>query len=223
MHWLSGTVGRKVFMGVTGGFMILFAVLHLLGTLSSLAGPYTVNSYAMKLRGLGPLFWAYRVFMVSALAVHVVLGVLLTMENWNAKPHRYAVKRMLKATFAGETMLWSGLLLLAFLAYHLLQFTFHATPDVVAAVDAEGRFDVFAMMRNSLRIAPVALIYVAATGVLFLHLSHGIRSVFQTLGAATDKTLPQFHAFGMTLSAAFLAGYGALPLLILAGVGVFGR
>jgi succinate dehydrogenase / fumarate reductase cytochrome b subunit len=210
-------------MGVTGGFMVLFAVLHLFGTLSSLGGADTVNAYAVALRSLGPLFWGYRVFMAAVLAVHVTAGVLLAMENWGAKPHRYAVKRMLKATFAGETMLWSGLLLLAFLLFHVLQFTFHATPDVVVASDAEGRFDVFTMMRESLRIAPVALSYVAAMAVLFLHLSHGIQSIFQTIGVSTDRTRPQYHVLGIALSAVFFAGYAALPVLVLAGAGVFGR
>jgi len=61
------------------------------------------HTYAAKLHGLGPFVWVFRIFMGAMLAVHVVFGVLLTLENSAANPGKYAVKKMLKATFASET------------------------------------------------------------------------------------------------------------------------
>jgi len=223
MQLLSNTVGRKVLMGVTGLFMVLFVVVHLLGNSSIFAGPDGINAYAEKLHALGPFVWVFRIFMGAMLAIHILFGVLLTVENWGANPDKYAVKKMLKATFASETMIWTGLLLLSFLAYHLLQFTLRITPDVVLGNDAKGRFDVFTMVRGSFRILPIALIYVAAMVTLFLHLSHGIQSIFQSIGLNNDKTLPQYTALGKVLSALFLLGYSAIPVLVLAGFGIFGR
>jgi succinate dehydrogenase / fumarate reductase cytochrome b subunit len=223
MQLLSNTVGRKVLMGVTGLFMLLFVIVHLLGNSSIFVGPDGINAYAEKLHGLGPFVWAFRAFMAAMLALHIVFGVLLTLENWGANPNRYAVKKMLKATFASETMIWTGLLLLSFIVYHLLQFTFHFTPDVVVGNDAKGRFDVFTMVRDSLRIFPISLIYVAAMVTLFLHLSHGIQSLFQSVGLNNDKTLPQYAVLGKTLSVIFLLGYSAIPVMILAGVGIFAK
>ncbi len=223
MQMLSNTVGRKVLMGVTGFFMLLFVIVHLLGNFSIFAGPDGINAYAEKLQGLGPFVWASRIFMAAMLAIHLIFGVLLTLENWSANPQKYAVKKMLKSTFAGETMIWTGLLLLSFIAYHLLQFTVRVTPDVVLGSDPKGRFDVFTMVRESFRIAPVSMIYLAAMVTLFLHLSHGIQSIAQTVGLSNDKTLPQYNAIGKALSVFFLLGYSAIPVLILAGVGIFAR
>ena len=156
--------------------------------------------------------------MAVVLCLHVIFAVLLTFENWAANPHKYAVKKMLKTTFAGETMIWTGLLLLSFLVYHLLQFTVRVTPDIVIGNDAKNRVDVFTMVFTSFRITPIALVYVAAMVTLFLHLSHGIQSIFQTFGLNNDKTMPQFDALGKVLSALFLLGYSAIPVLILAGI-----
>ncbi len=218
MRLFSDSIGRKAVVAVTGLFMLLFVVTHLLGNSTIFAGPDGINAYAEKLRGLGPFVLVFRIFMAAMLVLHVIFAILLTLENRAANPGKYAVKKMLKATFAGETMIWTGLLLLAFIAYHLLQFTLHITPDVVLGNDAKNRVDVFTMVFSSLRITPIALVYVAAMVTLFLHLSHGIQSIFQTLGLNNEKTMPQFGMLGKLLSALFLVGYSAIPVLILAGI-----
>ncbi|MHB8782360.1 MAG: succinate dehydrogenase cytochrome b subunit [Desulfobacteria bacterium] len=218
MRLFSDSIGRKAVVAVTGLFMLLFVVTHLLGNSTIFAGPDGINAYAEKLRGLGPFVLVFRIFMAAMLVLHVIFAILLTLENRAANPGKYAVKKMLKATFAGETMIWTGLLLLAFIVYHLLQFTLHITPDVVLGNDAKNRVDVFTMVFSSLRITPIALVYVAAMVTLFLHLSHGIQSIFQTLGLNNDKTMPQFGMLGKLLSALFLVGYSAIPVLILAGI-----
>ena len=218
MRLFSDSIGRKAVVALTGLFMLLFIVTHLLGNSTIFAGPDGINAYAEKLHGLGPFVLVFRAFMAAMLCLHVIFAVLLTLENRAANPGKYAVKKMLKATFASETMIWTGLLLLAFIAYHLLQFTIRVTPDVVLGNDAKNRFDVFTMVFSSLRITPIALLYVAAMVTLFLHLSHGIQSIFQTFGLNNDKTMPQFGALGKILSALFLVGYSAIPVLILAGI-----
>jgi len=218
MRLFSDSIGRKAVVAVTGLCMVLFVVVHLLGNSTIFAGPDGINAYAEKLHGLGPFVWAFRLVMLVLLALHVIFAVLLTLENRDANPGKYAVKKMLKASFAGETMIWTGLLLLAFLIYHLLQFTVRITPDIVLGTDAKNRVDVFTMVFSSFRITPIALVYVAAMVTLFLHLSHGIQSIFQTIGLNNDKTMPQFGMLGKLLSALFLVGYSAIPVLILAGI-----
>ena len=218
MRLLSDSIGRKAIVAVTGLFMVLFVVVHLLGNTTIFAGPDGINAYAEKLHGLGPFVWAFRLVMLVLLALHAIFAVLLTLENRTANPGKYAVKKMLKATFAGETKIWTGILLLAFLVYHLLQFTVRITPDIVLGNDAKNRVDVFTMVLTSFRITPISLVYVAAMVTLFLHLSHGIQSIFQTVGLNNEKTMPQFGMLGKLLSALFLVGYSAIPVLILAGI-----
>lgn len=218
MRFTTSSVGRKVLMGSTGLIMVLFVIVHLLGNSSIFAGPDGINAYAEKLHGLGPFVWAFRLFLLVMLGIHVLFGILVTLDNWNANPEKYKVKKMLKATFASETMIWTGALLLAFIVYHLLQFTVRITPDVVLGEDAKGRFDVYAMVTGSFRHAPIAMIYVAAMVTLFLHLSHGIQSIFQTIGWNNEKTLPTYTLIGKILAVVFLLGYSAIPVLILSGI-----
>ena len=218
MGFLASSVGRKVLMAVTGFFMLFFIIVHLLGNSTVFIGPAALNTYAEKLHSLGPLVWLFRGFMALMLVIHVWLGISLTLENSAANPSKYAVNKKLKATFSSETMIWTGLLLLAFLVYHLLQFTVRITPDVVKGVDAQGRYDVFTMVVTSFRNSSIALIYVAAMVALFLHLNHGIQSFFQTLGVSDDRTLPTYGALGKLLSVIFLVGYCAIPLTIIAGI-----
>jgi succinate dehydrogenase / fumarate reductase cytochrome b subunit len=156
--------------------------------------------------------------MFLMLAVHVFYGITLTLENSAANPSKYAKSRKLKATFAGETMIWTGLLILAFLVYHLLQFTFRVTPDILPAAVANRPGDVYGMVVGSFRITAISLVYVAAMVTLFFHSSHGIQSFVQTLGWNNDNTLPKVTMVGKLISVIFLLGYSAIPVFILAGI-----
>jgi succinate dehydrogenase / fumarate reductase cytochrome b subunit len=218
MRLFSDSIGRKVVMAVTGLLMVLFVVSHLLGNSTIFAGPNGINAYAAKLHELGPVVWVTRVVMLAAVVVHLLISIQITMENSEANPTQYAVARMLKATFAGRTMIYTGLLLGAFIVYHLLHFTVRVTPGLVLGTDALNRFDVFTMVYTAFKSALTALIYVVAMVALFLHLSHGIQSTFQSLGLNNAKTLPGFGVLGRVLSFVFLVGYGAIPVLILAGI-----
>jgi succinate dehydrogenase / fumarate reductase cytochrome b subunit len=218
MRLLSDSIGRKVVMAITGLLMVLFVVGHLLGNLSIFAGPDGINAYAVKLHSLPALVWATRIVMGLAVAFHLVISIVITLENRAANPDKYAVDRSLRATFASKNMIWTGLILGAFITYHLLQFTFRTTSGLVLGNDALGRFDVFAMVTDALRHGFIAVIYVVAMLSLFFHLSHGIQSTFQSLGLNNPKTMPGFVTGGTLLSVIFLVGYGSIPVLILVGL-----
>lgn len=218
MSILTSVVGRKVLMAISGMFMLLFVLAHLLGNATIFAGALALNAYAEKLHSLGPLVWVFRTVMLAALAVHVVFGVWLTLENWTANPNKYAIKRKLKVTFSSATMIWTGALLFAFLVYHLAQFTLRITPDILPQMAAEVPGDVFAMVTHSFGQLPIVAAYVVAMVVLFLHLRHGIQSFLQTLGLSNDRVQPKYVALANLFSALFLVGFSAIPLLILAGI-----
>ncbi len=218
MSLLTSSVGRKVLMAVSGFFLLMFIVAHLAGNSTIFIGSDWINAYATHLHELGPFVWAFRAFMLAMLLIHMVFGVILTLENWGANPGKYAVTKRLKVTFSSRTMIWTGLLLLSFIVYHLLQFTLHITPDIVLAADEVGRFDVFTMVVSSLRVMAIAVIYIFAMVVLFLHTQHGIQSFLQTLGLSNDNLQPRYTLAGKLISAVFLVGFGAIPVLILTGI-----
>ncbi len=205
-------------MAVTGLLMVLFVVGHLLGNLTIFWGPNGINAYAMHLHELAPLVWATRIVMGLAVVLHIILSIQLTLENRAAKPQKYAVATSLRATFASKNMIWTGLILGVFVGYHLLQFTFRVTPGLTLGTDALQRFDVYSMVVTALRNALVGAVYLVAMVSLFLHLSHGVQSGFQTLGLSNAILLPRYGVAGKVLSAIFLIGFGAIPAVILVGI-----
>ena len=216
MQLLTNAVGRKVLMAASGLLMVLFVVVHLLGNSSIFVGPDGINAYAKHLHDLGPLVWLFRAGLLSLASIHIFFGIQLTLENSAANPVGYAVKRQLKATFASSTMIWTGLVMIAFLVFHLLHFTARVTPGVVQGVDALGRFDVYTMVVTAFRSGGISLVYLVAMAALFLHLSHGIQSFFQTMGWNTDKTQCAISTVGKAVAFILLAGYAVIPLSIMA-------
>ncbi|MBJ6727656.1 succinate dehydrogenase cytochrome b subunit [Geomesophilobacter sediminis] len=218
MRIFESSVGRKILMSITGQLMIIFVIVHLIGNSSILFGRGGINAYAEHLHALPPLVWIARIVMLSAIGVHILYGVIVTLQNRAANPTGYAVKRQLKASFASENMIWTGLLLAAFIVYHLLHFTARLLPGVVQSVDQLNRFDVYRMVVTAFSNGLVALVYALAMVVLFLHLSHGIPSFLQTMGWNNDKTIPTFGTAGKVISAVLMVGYVLIPVVILTGL-----
>ncbi len=218
MRLFSDSIGRKAVMAVTGLLMVLFVVGHLLGNLSIFAGPNGINAYAMHLHELVPVVWGTRIVMLVSVLLHLFLSVQITLENSAAKPDKYAVQNSLRATFAGKTMIWTGAIIGFFIAYHLLHFTFRVTPNLVLGEDSLNRFDVYTMVYTAFSSVLVAAVYVVAMVSLFLHLSHGIQSTFQTLGLSNAMLLPRYGTAGKVLSGIFLVGFGAIPVVIFFGI-----
>jgi succinate dehydrogenase / fumarate reductase cytochrome b subunit len=178
-----------------------------------------VNQYAVSLRNLGPLLWAVRVFLLIAVVLHIYFTIRLAIDNRAARPQAYARKDHVKATFASRTMALSGLLVLAFILYHLAHFTFLVVnPQYAELHDAQGRHDVFSMMVYGFQNPIVSTFYVIAMFLLTLHLTHGTSSFFQSLGL-NDKTLtPKLAWGGRVFAWLIFAGYTSIPVAVLLGL-----
>jgi succinate dehydrogenase / fumarate reductase cytochrome b subunit len=216
---LRSSIGKKSLMALSGLAVLLFVIGHLLGNLLVFLGPDALNSYAQHLRELGPLLWAARLGLLAAVTIHIVTSVQLTLENRRARGQAYAVYRPKVTTLGARTMAVSGSAVLAFVVYHLLHFTFRVTnPGISQAHDALGRHDVYRMVVLSFRQWPIALSYVTAMALLFLHLGHGIASTAQTLGLNTERLIPVTERAGRGLAWALFAGYCAIPIAIYLGI-----
>ena len=219
MELIRSNVGRKILMAATGWMLLFFVSAHLLGNMTVYSG--WINQYAAHLRAVPALLWTFRLCMLTIASVHLFFGVQLTLENNRAKPSAYAVKKSLRTTFAGRTMIWSGTLIGIFLLGHLLHFTVQVIfPEHAAArnMDAGGKPDVLGMVVYSFHRAPVALAYVIALIALFLHLTHGIESSFQSLGLQTERTQKIIIRAGAVVAVAVACGYLSIPLSILMGL-----
>ncbi|MBI2095554.1 MAG: succinate dehydrogenase cytochrome b subunit [Candidatus Omnitrophica bacterium] len=216
LKFLKSSVGRKYLMAVTGVFLLGFVVAHMLGNLQIFLGPEALNSYAEHLQNLPALLWPARAVLLGAFILHVGVSISLAIENRRARSIPYACGATVEASYASRTMVMSGLIILAFLIYHLLNFTFGVThPRFFHLVDAKGRHDVYSMVILSFRELPVSGAYVAAMGLLCLHLSHGISGLFQSLGLA--GAMPALKRAGAVIALVIFAGNSSIPLAVWLG------
>lgn len=215
----TSSVVLKAVVAVTGLLLIGFVMGHLAGNLTIFAGQHALNAYAKKLQSLGPLLWVVRLGLLSVFLVHIGATILLVRRNREARPIGYSVKKTLKTTPAAKTMILSGLVVIAFVFYHLLHFTFRVThPSVSHLKDPQGYHDVFSMVVLSFRDWPISLSYAFAMLLLGFHLSHGIASIFQTLGFAKKQCWPKIQCAGRGLAILITLGYMSIPLSVLFGL-----
>jgi len=210
MNWLTQTlgssIGKKLLMAITGLSFIGFLAAHLAGNLTIYGGKDAFNSYAEHLHSLGPLLTVAELGLLTFALIHVLTGAVLFFQNWRARPTRYAVDRSSGGrTIESRTMPYTGFLLLAFVVFHLLNFSF---------VDKTNT-TIFELVSKSFQNPAYVMIYVAAMIIVALHVSHGFWSLFQTLGANHPKYMPAITIIGLGLSLIFGIGFGFIPVYIL--------
>jgi len=205
-------------MAISGLVMVGFAVVHMLGNFAIFAGAGAINAYAAKLHSLGPGLWLFRAVMLTAVLVHIWLGVSLTFENSSARPVGYKQKQNLKTGVSATTMIYTGLLLAAFIIYHLLHYTVRVIDSSYQTMIVDGHMNVFAMVQSGFGHSFTVIVYVVAMIILLLHLSHGIASTFQSIGWNNDKVQPFIEKVGKALAFILLIGFSAVPLSVLFGI-----
>ena len=213
------SIGKKFLMALSGAILFAFILGHLAGNLLIFCGPNALNSYAKKLLSLGPGLWAIRIFLITVIFTHIFTSIKVSLENKSARPvpyqHRPAYEQ---SSYASRTMMASGIILVAFIIYHLLHFTFRITnPDISHMEDAFGRHDVYSMVVLSFQDGLVASSYVIAMALLCMHLSHGIASMFQTLGLTDEKKLRCLQRAGRAFAFVLFLGYASIPLAVSLG------
>ncbi len=118
----QSSIGKKIIVALTGLYLILFVIGHLLGNLEIYLGQDRLNAYAQLLQELGPFLWAERIILILAVIVHIVATIQLALENRAAKPKKYAKSGHQASTLASRTMIYTGLLVICFVVYHLIFF-----------------------------------------------------------------------------------------------------
>jgi succinate dehydrogenase / fumarate reductase cytochrome b subunit len=214
------SVGKKMIVAISGIILILFVIGHLLGNLQIFLGPEWINGYSQHLRDLGPLLWAIRVFLLVTVVTHIYVTIRLAIDNRRARPEPYVDKHHIKATFASRHMVMSGLIVLAFIIYHLAHFTVRVTDKRFTLLKADplGHYDVYSMMVYGFQNIYVSAFYVLGLFLLALHLSHGSSSFFQSLGFNDKKLAPRFALGGRIFAWLLFIGYTSIPVAILLGL-----
>ena len=216
---LGSSIGTKLVMGATGALLVLFVLVHMLGNLQIFLGADALNHYGELLHSLPEVLWALRIALLVAVVLHIASALRLTALNRAARPDRYAKSATVQVGLAPRTLILSGLVILAFVIYHLMHFTFLVThPAFAHLTDAKGRHDVYAMVVAGFSEAPIAIFYIVAQILLAMHLSHGIGSIFQTLGLATPRWREAIDRLGRALAWVILIGNVSIPAAVLLGL-----
>jgi succinate dehydrogenase / fumarate reductase cytochrome b subunit len=221
--WQS-SLGKKYIMALTGAALLVFVIGHLLGNLQVFAAPDLINQYGHFLKSKPGLLWAVRLALLACVVLHIAAAASLTAMNQNARTESYLGGSSYGSSLASRTMLASGLVIFAFVLYHLAHFTV-----LLPAVNGVGDFrklevtlpggekthDVYAMMVLGFQVWWVVLFYLVAMALLFMHLSHGASSMFQSLGWRNHVWWPRIAAFARSASIAIFIGYAIIPTAIL--------
>jgi succinate dehydrogenase / fumarate reductase cytochrome b subunit len=237
--FLRSSIGRKILMAVTGLILIGFVTGHLVGNLQVFQEPDHINGYAEFLHQLGPLLWVARIVIAASVLIHVWTATALALENYRARgPESYSVKHTIRATLSSRTMKWTGLIVLAFLLYHLAHFTLGAAqtatfkdnlahytmqhdyrvagfPVVKAGADV---LDVHSMVILGFQNVVVSLFYIVAVGLLSFHLVHGFDSLFQTLGLRSSRWAAGLRFVSLAFCTLYFLGNLAIPGAVLTGM-----
>lgn len=220
--WAS-TIGKKVFVAITGVLLAGYVVAHALGNLKALQGngdgdEAPIDKYAEWIRTFGDpvlpedtVLWLARAALLAALVIHVVGIAQLTQRSYAARPASHPAPRRARS-ISSRTMLLTGSLLFAFIIFHILQFT-TGTIQVTPVVTGEVYANTYAAFQEWWLVG----IYVLAVVLLGFHLRHALWSVTQTAGWDKPNRNPTIRRFASGTAVFVTLGFAAVPVAFYAG------
>jgi len=209
--WQS-SAGKKAVMAVTGLIWAAYLVTHMLANLLVFQGPTKINAYSAFLHGTGAGLWAARLVLIAAFVIHVVAAAQLTARRQAARPVGYAGGQEPQvSTFASRTIRWGGVVILAFLVYHLLHFTIGTVhPEFV---ELNPYHNVVTGFTNPI----VVIIYLVALATVGLHLYHGIWSSGRSLGVSPPSQHPLKRRVALIVAVGIWLGFTIIPVAVYFG------
>lgn len=211
------TVVKKIVMALTGLFLVLFVIVHMLGNFSFLAGPEAFNGYSHKLASLGPLLYLVEIFLVLAFLFHAWNAVTVWWGNKKARPIGYRRTQSSgdpsKQTISSKTMIWTGLLLLVFTIIHVKTFKYGPYYSFTSASGVEMR-DLYTLVMEVFRSPLYAFGYILVMILLGFHLRHGFWSAFQSLGTNHPRYSPLIYTIGLIIGVVLAVGFTIVPIVV---------
>lgn len=218
----------KVWMAITGTVLVAFVIFHMAGNLKVFLGKEDINTYAFWLQEdfLAPLIphgwfvWIFRMVLLACVLVHIYAAVAIRRRGRVARGgfKRTGLKGL--ANFQARSMLVTGTVLACFIVFHILDLTVGARPIAAEGfqhVEGEHAY-AYENLVASFERPGVAIFYILAMGVLFLHLAHGTWSVVNDLGATGRRLRAFVFAIAGALALLVMLGNIAIPFAVMIGV-----
>ena len=214
--FLQSSIGKKQTVAATGLVLILFVIGHLAGNLFIYFGPEAYNHYAKKLAGLRPGLYLVEFFLLIIFAIHLFVTALLVLENIKARPIRYlSYTPSPERSLAAKLMPYTGTIILAFIIWHLLDFTF-ADQHGPRSILSDGQsYGLYGVVYNSFLNPAHSALYILAMMCVGFHLAHGVQSFFQTFGFNHPVYFPWIKRISNAFGVLIALGYSLIPIYVL--------
>jgi len=216
LHFSSIT--KKIWMSLLGLFLMVFLVVHLGINLTLLrndgGGWFTAASHFM---GTNYVIKVFEVILMGAFILHIIVGIILQVQNWMSRPVRYAVLNRTETPFLSKYMIYTGGIVFIFLVIHFMNFYFIKLGFVKDAVPPleGGEPDFYNTARLLFSSPGYSILYIVLIILLAFHLNHAFQSAFQTLGLNVKKYFPFISACGLVYSIIIPLGFIIIPVYFL--------
>lgn len=214
-QYRQSSIGRKQIVATTGLMLILFLCGHLMGNLFIFAGPEAFNKYAAKLAHLRPGLFFIEAGLAFIFLIHMYYTFTLVAENRRARGIKYAVESSKERSLTARLMPLTGFVLLAFVVWHLKDFTFTEHHGQRALLTDGLDYGLYGIVYNSFTDPIHAFLYILAMGAVGLHITHGLQSFLQTFGFMTASNAGSIKKISRTLGVGIAAAFSSIPVYIL--------
>jgi succinate dehydrogenase / fumarate reductase cytochrome b subunit len=221
--YFSSSVFKKQIVAVTGLGMVGFILMHLSGNLLIFAGPEAFNGYSEKLHALGELLWLARGGLLLMLVLHVYFTIQLVRENRQARGSRYDVetsKRGDMTQLLRRYMILTGVIVFGGLMFHLTHFAIPSkgaenVKTLLPSETGEVPMGLYGLVINAYSNPLTVLFYIVFVFAVGAHLTHGVQSMFQSLGFNHDRYTPLIQKASIAVGALVALGFSSIPVFVL--------
>jgi succinate dehydrogenase / fumarate reductase, cytochrome b subunit len=215
----TSSVFKKIVMAISGIILVLYLIAHMIGNLKAFTGREGFNHYSEWIRTIGEpavpaqtTLWIIRVILLVAVVAHIWAAISLWRQAKRARPTGYVTKKPVAQSYASRTMRWGGVIVLAFIIYHILDLTLGvANPDGPGTTPYDR---LVAGFSNPIVVA----FYAIALILLGMHLRHGIWSATQTLGQSNRRREKTVNLFALGFAVVLIGGFLLVPFSVLFGL-----
>lgn len=211
----SSSIGRKLIMSISGLFLIIFLTLHLFINLTSLISR---EAYEAACRFMDENIFIQIMVPVLALGfvIHILMGIILTIQNRKARPIGYTVKSKIQISWASKNILVLGLIVLGLLVLHLSHFWAKMQLQHFLGNEGENPYDLVKTLFSNGWYVAMYIIWIVA---LCYHITHGFWSMFQSMGVTNRKWIPRLQKIAVIYSHTIMVGYILIPVYFYLGFG----
>jgi len=214
----TSSVFKKIIMAVSGIILVLYLIAHMIGNLKAFSGRDEFNHYSEWLRTIGnpalpgaSALWIIRIVLLVAVAAHIWAAVSLWRQAKRARPQGYVKKKGVAQSYASRTMRWGGVIIAAFVIWHLLDLTW-------GTVNSQGDASPYDRLVASFSNPVSTAFYAIAVILVGMHLRHGIWSATQTLGQSNRRREVTVNYAATGIATVLTLGFLLVPFSVLFGL-----